>query len=56
VQSRRANGDSEGEQIGWMCFIFVYQNRTMKPVEFFLRSVGGPMRVMNKINLIYGIL
>jgi hypothetical protein len=35
---RRKN---EGRQIRWMCFVFVYENRTMKPIEIVLRRGEG---------------
>jgi hypothetical protein len=34
-------GESKGKQIWLMYFIYMYENRTMKPVEIVLRSGEG---------------
>jgi hypothetical protein len=34
----RPKGEGEGGQLWWMHFVFVYENRTMKPVKIVLRS------------------
>jgi hypothetical protein len=35
------NGESKGGFIWSMCFIYFYENRTMKPVEIVLSSREG---------------
>jgi hypothetical protein len=40
----RAKGEGEGGLIQWMHFEFVYENRTMKPVEIVLRRWGWGWR------------
>jgi hypothetical protein len=37
----RVNREGGEEQIRWMYFVNVYENRTMKPVETVLRRGGG---------------
>jgi hypothetical protein len=43
--------------IWWMYFVFIYENRRMKPVEIVLRKVGGgggrPMEGVNLTKYIY---
>jgi hypothetical protein len=40
----RAQLKDEGMQIWWMYFVFIYENRIMKPVEIALRRAGGRMK------------
>jgi hypothetical protein len=37
----RAKGEGKGEQMWWKYFVFIYENRTMKPAEIVLRSGEG---------------
>jgi hypothetical protein len=37
VGGRRVNGEGEGGRIWWMYFVYVCENRTMKPFEIVLR-------------------
>jgi hypothetical protein len=37
VERERVQGKGEGGQIWWQYFIFIYENRTMKPLEIVLR-------------------
>jgi hypothetical protein len=39
--SGREKAKGEGRLIWWVYFEFVYENRTMKPVEIVLRSGEG---------------
>jgi hypothetical protein len=54
--SDRGEGKWEGEgvKIWSVCFVNVYENRIMKPVEIFLRRLmeGGWGRMMESVNLI----
>jgi hypothetical protein len=34
----RVNRGGEGAQTWWMCLVYEYENRTMKPVEIVLRN------------------
>jgi hypothetical protein len=34
---KRVKGEGEGGLIWWVYFVYVYENRTMKPVEIVLR-------------------
>jgi hypothetical protein len=37
----KTQGKGEGGRIWWMYFVFMYENRTMKPVEIVLRGGKG---------------
>jgi hypothetical protein len=42
----------EGELIWWMYFVYVYENRTMKPVEIVLRGRRGMREYDGGVNII----
>jgi hypothetical protein len=37
---RKAYGKGEGVRMWWKYFVFIYENRTMKPIEIVLGGVG----------------
>jgi hypothetical protein len=41
VGESRVSGESEGGRIWSMCFVYVYENRTTKPIEIILKSREG---------------
>jgi hypothetical protein len=46
------NRQSEGGRIWWMYFVYLYKNKTMKPVKIVLRRVRAGGRMMEWMNLI----
>jgi hypothetical protein len=40
-------GHRKGRRIWWMYFAFMYEDRTMKPVEIVLKKGGRTMEVVN---------
>jgi hypothetical protein len=37
----RIKRGAEGHQTWWICFVSVYENKTMEPIEIFLRRKDG---------------
>jgi hypothetical protein len=46
-QRRRVNREGEGGRIWWMYLAYVYENRTMKPIEIVLKRREEEIRENN---------
>jgi hypothetical protein len=51
VEVERAQGKGKWGWIWWMCFVFIFENRRVKPAEVVLRHGGGGGRRMEEVNL-----